>query len=128
MLEVKNPNGLKLIKNETGRIAGIWLLFEDDGEWVAGIRLDNDPSFPHRAVWAKEQFAAAEAKVSKDKQETSSIRPQLSKAREHLGDLLALDSGLTAREVDFVEKMANRKEALTSSQIEKIYEIYEQRC
>lgn len=48
------------------------------------------------------------------------------KAREHLVDLLALQSGLTQWEVDFIEDMS-RKEVLTPNMIKKIYQIYEQR-
>ena len=50
------------------------------------------------------------------------------KAREHLSDLLDLSRGLTIWEVDFVENLSEREEDLTPGQIEKIYEIYEQRC
>lgn len=50
------------------------------------------------------------------------------KAREHLSDLLALEKGLTPWEIDFIEDMSNREEALTTGQRKKIYEIYVQRC
>lgn len=49
-------------------------------------------------------------------------------AREHLCDLLALERGLTQWEVDFIDNMDKRAFDLTTKQIEKIYEIYEQRC
>lgn len=50
------------------------------------------------------------------------------KVRVHLCDLLALESGLTSWEVDFLDDMADREEAFTPDQMKKIYEIYEQRC
>ena len=50
------------------------------------------------------------------------------KAREHLSDLLDLGKRLALWQVDFIETMAERKEALTPGQIAKIYEIFEQRC
>jgi hypothetical protein len=50
------------------------------------------------------------------------------RARDHLADLLALDSGLTAWEVDFIDSVSKWDGDLTPKQIKTIYKIYERRC
>ena len=47
--------------------------------------------------------------------------------KDCLEDLLALDSGLTPWEVDFVERMSN-KDSFNDWEVGKIFEIYDLRC
>ena len=46
-------------------------------------------------------------------------------AKEHLKDLLDLDSGLTEWEVEFIENMSKWKGDFSPKQIAMIYKIYE---
>lgn len=50
------------------------------------------------------------------------------RARDHFNDLLALDSGLTDWEVNFIESLANWEGDFTEKQIAMIYKIYERQC
>jgi hypothetical protein len=57
-----------------------------------------------------------------------SYADEQSRAREHLDELLALDSGLSDWEVNFIESVSHRDDNLTEKQINIIYEIYERHC
>ena len=50
------------------------------------------------------------------------------KDREHLKDLLDLESGLTPWEVEFIDSLDGWRGPFTTKQSELIYKIYEKRC
>ncbi len=50
------------------------------------------------------------------------------KANGHLADLMALEEGLTAREIEFIESVEAQQFPLTDPQIRWIYDIYHRLC
>ena len=50
------------------------------------------------------------------------------KAVAHLADLMALEEGLTAWEIEFIESVHAQEYALTERQIDVIYRIYDRLC
>lgn len=50
------------------------------------------------------------------------------KAIAHLADLMALEKGLTAWEIEFIESVHAQHYPLTKRQIDAIYRIYDRLC
>ncbi len=50
------------------------------------------------------------------------------KANAHLADLMELEEGLTAWEIEFIESVYAQEFPLTDRQMEVIYDIYARRC
>ncbi len=50
------------------------------------------------------------------------------KANDHLADLMALEEGLTAGEIEFIESVYAQEFPLTDPQIAWIYDIYARLC
>lgn len=49
-------------------------------------------------------------------------------ANAHLADLMELEEGLTAREIEFIESVHAQEFPLTERQIDVIYRIYDRLC
>lgn len=50
------------------------------------------------------------------------------KANAHLADLMELEEGLTAREIEFIESVYAQEFPLTERQIDVTYRLYDHLC
>ena len=58
----------------------------------------------------------------------SSATAEQQKANAHLAGLMAIERGLTAWEIEFIESVHAQDFPLTGRQIDVIYKIYDRRC